>query len=264
MCLILVAQAAHPDFPLVVAANRDEFYARSALPAAFQQDAPSLLMGKDMQAFGTWLGVAKNGRFAAVTNARLPTPTNPPKSRGLLVVKYLQGSTDPFSYAEAVKAQGRQYRGFSLLVADGETLCFTTNQKAATRRLPAGIYGLANRTLDSDCPKVQRGKALFAEALQQPMGVDVLLELLSDRKPPRDRGMQACSGADVDVQDDRRPCFVAGEAYGTRASTVILIRQDGLVQFAEQSYLAGGAPGVRRDFSFRLAASVAELSDAVI
>lgn len=254
MCLILFAQGVHPRLPLVVAANRDEFHSRPALPAEFWPAEPHLLMGKDAEAGGSWLGVNKSGQFAAVTNnGSVPAPTHPDlRSRGELVLNYLQKSTGSLPYARQVEHMGAQYQGFNLLVGDAAGLCFTTNSGQGTSRLAPGLYGLANRALDDDCPRVQRGKVLLTEILQQEVDtsdlITDLLALLADPVP--DSASLDASNTTTPTQP--RSCFISGEVYGTRASTVLIITEAGQVEFVEQTWLAGGVKGTQQAFSFQL------------
>src|SRR5215470_12763831 len=122
MCLIVLAWRAHPDFPLVVAANRDEFHARPAAPAEFWSDHPGILAGRDLTARGTWMGVSRSGRFAAVTNYRGGTEPSAAESRGALVAKFLETSSPPGAYLDSVEKRKTSYSGFNLLVCDGEEL----------------------------------------------------------------------------------------------------------------------------------------------
>src|SRR5881392_2000516 len=102
MCLIVVGWQTR-EHRLIVAANRDEFHARPAAPAAFWSDQPSILAGRDLQAMGTWMGVARSGRFAAVTNYRGAREPSAPHSRGSLVVEFLKGLQSPSGYIEGLK-----------------------------------------------------------------------------------------------------------------------------------------------------------------
>ena len=100
MCLILVAWQRHRDFPLVVAANRDEFHARPTAGATFWQDDPSILAGRDLECMGTWLGVTRNGKFAAVSNYRdAADDSGGSLSRGLLASTYLGNGDAARRYA---------------------------------------------------------------------------------------------------------------------------------------------------------------------
>ena len=167
MCLILVAWQAHPDYPLVVAANRDEFFARPAAPAGWWQDAPDVFAGRDLEAGGTWLGLTRAGRFAGLTNFRDPgrnrvgTP-----SRGALVADFL-GSTESSAEALArLQREGPRYNAFNLFVSDGDTLGIYESESGAARLLEPGVHALSNHLLDTPWPKVRAGKARLFRALR--------------------------------------------------------------------------------------------------
>ena len=170
MCLIVIGWRAHPDYPLVVAANRDEFFARPSAPVDFWPEAPQILAGRDLEAGGTWLGVTRHGRFAALTNYREGGRQHPDApSRGALVADYLAGTADAGAYLQAVAARGGDYNGFNLFAGDGERLGYYSNRsgEAATPRwLSPGIYGLSNHLLDTPWPKLAAAKCAFTAALQ--------------------------------------------------------------------------------------------------
>ena len=104
MCLIIFAYQSDPRFPLVVAANRDEIFARPTAQAALWTDeefGQKILSGRDKQAGGTWLGITQSGRFAAVTNIRDPSQTERgARSRGDLTREYLAGNDSPQQYCK--------------------------------------------------------------------------------------------------------------------------------------------------------------------
>lgn len=239
MCLILLAVAHHPAYPLVVAANRDERHDRPSAVAAYWDDAPQVLAGRDLEAGGTWLGIDRSGRFAAVTNFRQPGAARSGReSRGRLVADYLRGDTRPLAYLRRVRAERDRYDGFSLLLGDVSTLYYYCNREdAAPRRLAPGIYGLGNGRLDEDWPKVTYGKRALAALLESapPLATEDLLAILADgRQSP---------GIDLPDTGGRRPAelhlaplFITGAEYGTRCSTALVIGRSGRVEFLERSF----------------------------
>ncbi|HET8730821.1 MAG TPA: NRDE family protein [Moraxellaceae bacterium] len=246
MCLIALAWQAHPDYPLIVAANRDEFHARGAAPARFWPEAPWLLAGRDLDAGGTWMGVTRCGRFAALTNFREPLAAKGARSRGLLVSEYLLSCVDPLAYAEKVRAEGAHYSGFNLLVSDGERLVALSNRGMAPTVLPPGVYGLSNHLLDTPWPKVRRAR----EALQVLTGspsVEGLLHLLADDAAAPDEELPDTGVGPVLERLLSSP-FIRSAAYGTRASTALLAGRT-RIRFVEQSFRPEG-PGERSDFEF--------------
>lgn len=252
MCLILLAHRVHPRFPLIVAANRDEFHGRPAAAADFWNDAPEVLAGRDLEAGGTWLGVSNSGRFAAVTNfSEEPIEPVPPRSRGALVSDFLAGTMKPEPYLDDIARHAEAYRGFNLLLSDGDELWYYSNRLPRPQRLEPGTYGLSNHLLDTDWPKVKRGKsalAVFEEAEQHP-DVDELLALLADESTPTDAEIKA-SGLDPEHARRVTPCFIRGPVYGTRASTVVLAEASGRTRFVEVGFAAEGRRVGRKDFSF--------------
>ena len=212
MCLILLAWRAHAAYPLVVAANRDEFYARPSSAAAFWNDRPAILAGRDLEAGGTWMGVDRNGRFAAVTNYRGAHEPSAAHSRGALVTGFLQDGQAPAAYMESVFAQSTSYSGFNLLVADERELWWMSNRGGTPRRLEPGIYGLGNDLLDA--PGLEPAKKRFAEAIEPLPALEPLFSALA-------------------------PARIAGEQYGTRCSTVLLLGTDRRSRYAERGFSAG-------------------------
>lgn len=223
MCLILVAWRARADCPLVVAANRDEFHERPAEPAGFWRDAPSILAGRDLRAGGTWMGVARSGRFAAVTNYRGGRDPSAAESRGALVARFLAGGAAPAAYVAEVSARRGAYSGFNLLVADGDELWWLSNRDGDPLRLAPGIYGLGNFLLDT--PEVADPKARFARALEAHVAAETLFALLDEER-------------------------ITAPDYGTRCATVLMIAADGRVHFAERAYDVAGTPGETAGFEF--------------
>ncbi|MFC5301136.1 NRDE family protein [Azospira restricta] len=239
MCLILVAWRAHPDYPLVVAANRDEFFARPTASAARWADAPQVLAGRDLEAGGTWLGVAAGGRFAAVTNVREPGRPQGARSRGRLTADFLTGDASAAEYAAAI--DGAAYSGFNLLVSDGRALWYASNRIAAPHPLSPGIYGVSNHLLDTPWPKLATAKARFAAALPRLPAEEDFFALLADDEIVPDRHLPA-TGVSLEWERRLSAIFVRSSDYGTRASTLLVQRDDGGARLHERSYGSGGEP----------------------
>ena len=223
MCLILVAWRHDAGFPLVVAANRDEYHARPSAGAAFWSDAPHLLAGRDLQAQGTWLGVTRGGRFAAVTNYRGAHDPGAPESRGQLARRFLEGAMPSGQYAAEVAARGAAYSGFNLLAADARELWWCSNRGNGARRLEPGIYGLANELLDS--ADVVDAKARFAGAIDPAPATETLFGALA-------------------------PSRIVNGPYGTRCSTVIVASGNRRWRFAERAFDADGRERATVHFDF--------------
>lgn len=236
MCLIVVGWQAHPDFPLVVAANRDEFLARPAVPAHWWTDAPDLLAGRDLEAGGTWMGVSRSGRFAALTNYRDPTLHRPgAPSRGTLVRDCLTAGDDTESRLRAVAAVSAQYAAFNLLVSDGVRLGIHESTTGSVKLLDPGIYGLSNHVLDTPWPKVQLARARFAAALETLPDTKTFLDLLRDDTPALDHHLPT-TGVSADWERWLSPAFIRAPGYGTRCSSLLARHRDGSILFHEWTW----------------------------
>jgi uncharacterized protein with NRDE domain len=246
MCLIVLAWQAHPEYPLVLAANRDEFHHRPARPARFWEEAPELLAGRDLSAGGTWLGVTRHGRFAALTNFREPGAAAGVRSRGLLVSAFLQGDMTPLAYAQEVADQAAHYSGFNLLVGDAGTLVAVGNRGTPPTLLEPGVHGLSNHLLDTPWPKVQRSRAALAALLPSPRREN-LLALLADDRPAPDDALPD-TGIGLPMERALSPVFIRAPGYGTRASSVLLLGRE-RIGFAEQVFV-DGEPGELSLFEF--------------
>lgn len=251
MCLVLFAYDPQSDHPLVVAANRDEFYARPALGAHFWDEPAGLLAGRDLSAGGTWLGISRRGRFATVTNFAEEGPSDAPLSRGHLTERFLAGDVGAHAYAHGLHTAS--YRGFNLLLWDGRALVYTSN-RGHSQDLAPGIYGLANAELGAAWPKVARGQRALAAALETGADPDTLIALLADRRVPPDSELPR-RGRPLELERRVAPCFIEGEEYGTRASTAVVFERSigsMTAHFLEQSYGPGGAPGERVAFDLEV------------
>ena len=238
MCLILFAYHANEREQLVVAANRDEFYARPTRVAGFWPEHPALLAGKDLDMGGTWLGITRNGRFAAVTNYReTPAEPLPPRSRGDLTRNFLLGDMSAEVYIATLASEADQYRGFNLLISDGDALLYFCNRDHGVRRLEPGIYGLSNHLLNCDWPKVVEGRTALADLLVRDERDAELFTLLAERGDP-ERPLSAK--------------FIASPKYGTRCSTVLRVGTSGQVTFEERNFAADGVPAGQQAFHFEI------------
>ena len=249
MCLVLVAFKSDDDYPLIVAANRDEFHARPAQKADWWSDNKNVLGGRDLQAGGTWLAVHRHGRFAAVTNFRdADTKARLKHTRGHLVTGFLQSEASPLEYIQSIRRE--DYAGFNLLVSDGGALAYLSNRSEEGGELAPGIYGLGNATLDTPWEKVERGKnQLRTLVANKTANETTLLRLLSDRR----------KGPVDEVQSDRLPFatahaitapFIVLPEYGTRCSTVVLADAAGKWSLLERRFSAAGEPSGESRYSF--------------
>lgn len=239
MCLIVFAWRPGHELPLVMAANRDEFYARPSLPLAAWEDAPEVYGGRDLEAGGTWLAVGPHGRFAALTNIRDPRQPPRGRSRGELPAQFLRGTQAPEAFLRAVAPRAGEYSGFNLLLGDRRQLWLLHSRAERPVQLGEGLYGLSNADLDTPWPKVEKAKAMLGECLVAPQ-VPSLLDLLHDERQAADAQLPD-TGIGLKTERLLSSIFIATGSYGTRASSVLLVRADGSRRLVERSYGPYGA-----------------------
>ena len=239
MCLIVFAWRADPEYRLLLAANRDEFYERPTQDAHWWPDKPFILGGRDLQAGGTWLALSKSGRFATVTNYRENQSTRGNLlSRGALVSDFISSDNDPLAFANGVAAN--RYAGFNLLLTDGDDLLYFSNRGDTPTALEPGVYGLANASLDTPWPKLLRSRDRLADLLRAGRANETeMMRILASRET-----------APVDELDtDHLPFelaravsapFIVSPNYGTRCSTVLTWRESGMIRFAERRFDSSG------------------------
>ncbi len=251
MCLILFAYQAHPEYPLIVAANRDEFYDRPTARVAWWAEERGLLAGKDLLAGGTWMGVHRAGRFAAITNYREPGKVIAgAPSRGDLVASYLAEGGEPAAYLRDLSARGGQYNGFNLLTGDENRLYYYSNRAGASQALAPGLYGLSNHLLNTPWPKIQKGKTRLAQVLAGPFSAEDLFDLLRDRDTAPDHQLPD-TGVTMEWERMLSAMFIQSPVYGTRVSSVLMRDRAGEVYFEERAYVPEGEPLAVR-FSLRM------------
>lgn len=239
MCLILLAWRCHPQYRLVVAANRDEFYQRPTAPAAPWDEHPHVLAGRDLEQGGTWLGITRHPRFAALTNRRNPHAPPGSRSRGHLVRDYLLGAGTPEHFWQQQAGQLAEYGPFNLLAGTADAL-FYGNHAGRWQALSPGIYGISNAELDTPWPKVIAGKHALFNRLQHPFNEESLFELLADRlAAPADQLPD--TGIGRALEEKLSPRFIQFEGYGTRCSTVMTLSHHGELDFWERAFGPTGA-----------------------
>lgn len=255
MCLLLLAHQAHPDYPLIIAANRDEFYERPTAPLAFWEDAPSVLAGRDLRSGGTWLGITQPGRIAAITNFRDPAShqTAAP-SRGRLVKDFLEGEESAETYLRRLDAASRNYNGFNLVVGTIRKLFWYSNQGTAIKEISPGIHGLSNHLLNTPWPKVEQGKKGMKQVLnrgQRPLE-EALLELLADSSPVPDP-LLPDTGVGLETERMLSPIFISSPDYGTRSSTLLFVDDRDHVTVIERTHHPGSTKTSDLRYEFNIA-----------
>ncbi len=267
MCLILFAWNSHPDYSLVVAANRDEFYERDTEGIAYWSEHPYLLAGRDradvLGSPGTWLGFTKSGKFAAVTNVRAPSEKNPDaRTRGELSLMYLTSNSKPTHFVEENAKRFHLYNGFNFLMADlsnpsNAEMHWISNRMVMGNTirprkifphqpLEHGVYGLSNAMLDTPWPKVNHRVAAFAQVLAMDQGIlkgaDQYLKVLADTRYASDQELPS-TGVSKEWEKALSPAFIKTPSYGTRSSTVLRVRKDGQFEMVERRFDATGTIG---------------------
>jgi uncharacterized protein with NRDE domain len=224
MCLILFAYQTHPIYTLVVAANRDEFLERPTAPVHFWEDHPTIVAGRDLKQMGTWMGITKAGRFAALTNYRNPQEnTEGKRSRGELVANFLKSSASPKEYMDRLSDSRDLYPGYNLLTGTIEELYYYSNVGNQVQKVKPGVYGISNHLLNTDWPKVERGKQGLLRLMQASKDDlnEQLFTLLQNADPAPDERLPQ-TGISLEWERILSPIYINTEGYGTRSSTVIL------------------------------------------
>ena len=258
MCLAVFAWQSHPEYPLVVVANRDEFYARSTRAAAWWGQNVSLLAGRDEEAGGAWFGINRRGRFSLLTNVRSPAERNPhAPSRGAVVLASLQSHEPIGEWLRELAPRSQVFNGFNLLGGDpldvgarqpAELHYYSNRLTAKTTLLRPGIYGLSNGFLDSPWPKVTRTVSRFATQIAQRVSIDALLALMADRSIALDRELPS-TGVPLEWERALSAVQIRANGYGTRSTSVLTVRTDGVANFVERTF-DPAAPDQHTDRTF--------------
>jgi uncharacterized protein with NRDE domain len=251
MCTLLLAFKAHPRYPLILAANRDEFYDRPTAGAARWEDAPQLFAGRDLVHGGTWLGVTVTGRIAALTNYRDPRgATVHGASRGKLVSGFLQEKATAKRYLEDLRESGGPYNGYNLLLGDQDRLYCYSNRSDAIVAIAPGVHGLSNHLLDTPWPKVVRGKESLGRLLATgDFSAEGLFAILADQTRAADEQLPD-TGVGLETERLLSSIFIASERYGTRSSSILLVDPERQATFIERSFNGGAASEVRASFDW--------------
>ena len=241
MCLLVFAHRLRADLPCVLVANRDERYARATAPLQLWADHPELCGGRDLEQGGTWLGVTRSGRFAAVTNHRSGAPRTGERSRGLLALELLRAGQPLAEQLATLASEAERYAGFNTIAGQlgGDAFYFSNRSGEPPRKLEPGLYGLSNALLDTPWPKVLCAKQRVSELLAVPtLEPEALCEPMLDRSVPADAALPD-TGIGLEAERRVAPAFIAGEHYGTRAVTAVLLGTH-QARMLEHSYGPGG------------------------
>lgn len=253
MCLALIAIAVHPRYPLVLAANRDEFHARAATPAAWWDEG--FLAGRDLEEGGTWLGIDRRGRLAFLTNVREPSRRDlGAPTRGTLVPRILIDDRAPAESLASLMSSGSRYNGFNLLAGDVSTMHWASNRAAFTKRVDSGIHGVSNHFLDTPWPKLVRAKAALARwcsSSDDDADLAPVFALLGDTQRAPDEELPV-TGVSLEWERLLSSPFIVSPEYGTRCTTVVTLSHDGEAHFVERSFDPAGNATGEVDYRFPL------------
>jgi len=253
MCLLLLAWKVHPRYELLVAANRDELHARPTASLDFWRDAPGILAGRDLAAAGTWLAARADGRFAAVTNFRdESTTTAGLRSRGELVMRYFDSGLAPDAFASQLAADQSSYAGFNLIVGDSDQLCYASNRSDPfALPLEPGLHALSNHRLGTPWPKLTQGlRALRGIVDAGDGGIETLFEAMLEQRPH----LAADQSDNLPWPASSGP-FIAGETFGTRATTLMWRDAGQCTRIEERRFGPLGAPQGRTSITLTRASA---------
>lgn len=248
MCTILFSWKKIPGYRLILIANRDEFYERPTALAHWWEDYPNVLAGRDLQAGGTWMGINKNGKFAAITNYRkFPLEGPFETSRGDLVKDFLTSNESSALYLDKLKQIGNKFDGYNLIFGDSQEFYYHSNKGQPTSIEP-NTYGLSNHLLDTPWPKVKNGKLQFIKQIESgEINKEHLFKILSNQKQAPDNELPK-TGVGLEKERMLSPIFIKSENYGTRISSVLTVHENGQVNFHERSFV----PIKESDYVFKL------------
>lgn len=241
MCLINFHFQDHPIYRLIVAANRDEFYERPTAPAQFWEDKPQLLAGRDLSQGGTWLGVTKKARFAALTNYRDPSEQKKDfRSRGEIVTEFLYSDIPADEFLKSLQHKRSEYVGFNVIAGTADELYYYSNIENEVKRIAPGTHGLSNHFLDTPWPKVVKGKSLLQKIAAQKriIQADELFDVMQNAEPFPDDQLPN-TGVGEQLERILSSLFIKSEGYGTRSSTALLVDHENNITFVERTYRDG-------------------------
>lgn len=243
MCLIAFAWKVHPDFPLLLVANRDEFYARPAAPLAWWPDQPRILAGRDLQECGTWLGASRAGGIAAVTNVRSPDAIQRrPRSRGALASRFLECPRELAAFNAGLADTAQDYGGFNLLVCDGARLQYLSNRpEFVARSVEPGVHMLSNAQLDTPWPKARLAAAAMQAWIDRDLvdEASLLAAMLQDQPAPD--GELPETGVGLELERLLSSAFIRSPNYGTRCTSLLRLSREGEIDLFERRYGDDGA-----------------------
>ncbi|MGG0657859.1 NRDE family protein [Rummeliibacillus pycnus] len=242
MCIVNFHFHNHSKYKLILVANRDEFYERPTKPAHYWEDEPNILAGRDLRQMGTWLGITKEGKFAAITNFRDPSlPVTGRYSRGEIIRNFLTNDIQPDLFINGLIKERQSYGGYNVILGDSNGLYHYNNVLDESKDIKPGTHSLSNHSLDTPWPKVAKAKTRLNEYVQtNPLEVNIndLFNLVSDRSMAHDDELPH-TGVGLEMERLLSPIFIKIPNYGTRSSSVLLIDKNNHVTFVERTFHEG-------------------------
>ncbi|RDV27355.1 NRDE family protein [Alteromonas aestuariivivens] len=257
MCILFIAYRQRADFPLIIAANRDEFHQRATAPSQFWPENPDLLAGRDLKAGGTWMGVTRNGFISALTNIREPLRQNDKaRSRGEVCAGYLHNPLPHHQQLSQLVSQRAEFNGYNFLFGHWSKPGVYNNRYNQYQSLAPGIHGLSNAQLNSPWPKVTKGMQALSQYCQQQRAIQCedLFELLRNDELAEDEFLPD-TGVGYEWEKALSAIFIRSPQYGTRSSTLLLINSTGLAYWQERTFNPNGGLSHCQEFEFPLAES---------
>jgi uncharacterized protein with NRDE domain len=235
MCLVAIAWKVNPDFPLIISANRDEFFERPT--QSLHQWDSKIYAGKDLRSGGTWLGFHANGRWALLTNYRnSSTSIKPTISRGKLVQNWLEGQFAPKQYLEEIEKSQEKYEGFNLLVSDGKSLWYLSNYGNGIEAIKPGIHAISNGLLNAPWPKTELARAQLTALMETEPNENKLLHILKSTETYELEKLPG-TGVSIDMETGLSAQLVRiGASYGTVSAMAVVQEALGIVRMKERTY----------------------------
>jgi len=253
MCLICFQFHDHLNYKLVIAANRDEFYSRPTAQAAYWQDNPNILAGRDLLQMGTWLGITKHGKFAALTNYRESNQHVTNKiSRGEIVTNYLKTDVSAEQFLESLHTKRNDYAGFNVIIGNSNHLLYYNNIQEKPSFIKHGTHALSNHFLNTPWPKVTKGRSMLKQYMNSndEIDIDVLFNIMSNTEEATDESLPN-TGLGIELERKLSPLFIQTPDYGTRSTSILLIDKTDRVTFVERTYYKNGLKNDNR-YSFQI------------
>lgn len=237
MCLIVFSYRQHPHYPFILAANRDEFLNRPTRAMQWwAEEDNQILAGKDLQAGGTWLGITKQGKFAAITNYRDFRNLKPDSpSRGPIIIDFLKSSSDALSFLNELDRKAGMYNGFNLLIGNiTDQLFYYSSFNSEIKEIQAGLHGISNAFMDTPWPKLLKARQLFSQATSQnEPDVNTMILYMADRETFPDE-LLPDTGIGIELERFLSSVAMKNDKYGTRSTTIVLAGKDQQVQIIEK------------------------------